>query len=136
MSPRTRNGLIVGGIAAVVGTAVWLKTMGSVPRYAREADESLGDLAFYPVMMFLAFIGGAIAPRRAWLVGLMLGLPALILSPWTAPRGENDDVWLFIPPVLAVFDVMLIGIAWLGGLVRDSFEQAFEESRTGKKTRL
>jgi flagellar biosynthesis protein FliQ len=87
-------------------------------------------------MMFLAFIGGAIAPRRAWLVGLMLGLPALILSPWTAPRGENDDVWLFIPPVLAVFDVMLIGIAWLGGLVRDSFEQAFEESRTGKKTRL
>jgi len=38
---------------------------------------------------------------------MVLGLLPLLLSPWTAPRGDNDGLWILIVPLLAVFMFVL-----------------------------
>jgi len=45
-------------------------------------------------------------------------LPALVLAGWTAPRGDNDGLWILWFPLLFVF-LLALGVAgvvggWLG----------------------
>ena len=70
------------------------------------------------MLLGAALFGGLLAPRRATLVGAMLGLPPLLMSPWTTPRGDNDGLWLLIVPELFVFVYVLIATAGLGAWLR------------------
>ncbi len=49
---------------------------------------------------------------------MVLGLLPLLLSPWTAPRGDNDGLWILIVPLLAVFMFVLVAVAALGAWIR------------------
>jgi len=63
------------------------------------------------VLLVAALVIGFVAPTHAWLLGALLGLPGLLLSPWTAPRGDNDGLWVLIIPTLGVFVLVLMGVA-------------------------
>lgn len=96
--------------------------MALAPRYDYGPDQDMGDPTLYFVILLMAALGiGYVAPKRSWLVGVLLGLPGLVLSPWTAPRGDNDGLWLLIVPMLGVFVVILIAMARIGSWVRSHF---------------
>jgi CHASE2 domain-containing sensor protein len=119
MPKRATDGIVAtGAVATAVGLATWLLTMASASRYSYGADQDLGDPALWPVLLAAALVGGFIARRRPWLIGAGLGLPGLLLSPWTAPRGDHDGLWILIVPYLAGFVVVLIGVAVVGQRVR------------------
>ena len=113
-----RRTMVVAIVGLVFGLLVWIITMASAPRYSYYEHGDSGNAAYFPVMLIAALLGGLIAPRRPWLVGLMLGLPAFVLAPWTAPRADNDGLWVLIVPILAVFLVLLALVATGGGWIR------------------
>jgi hypothetical protein len=115
MPKREMPGIVAtGAVATAVGLATWLLTMANAPRYSYGADQDLGNPALLPLLLGAALVGGFLVRRRPWLIGAGLGLPGLLLSPWTAPRGDNDGLWILIVPELAVFVVVLIGVATVG----------------------
>jgi hypothetical protein len=109
-----RNGFetaLTGIVAGTVGLVTWLATMASAPRYSYGASQDVGNGTLFPILLGAAVGGALVAPRRAALVGAMLGLPGLVLSPWTAPRGDNDGLWILIVPFMGVFTVVLVATA-------------------------
>lgn len=102
---------LTGIVAGTVGLVTWLATMASAPTYSYGAGEDMGNGALIPILLGAALGGGFVAPRRAALAGAMLGLPGLVLSPWTAPRGDNDGLWILIVPFMGVFTVVLVATA-------------------------
>jgi hypothetical protein len=105
-------------LAALAGLVVWLVTMADAPRYSHGMNQNLGNPALFPILLGLAIVGGYTVRRRAWIVGVMLGIPGLVLSPWTAPRGDNDGLWLLIVPFMAAFCIVLVLGARLGAKAR------------------
>jgi len=100
--------------AAGTGLATWVATMATAPRYSYGPGQDLGGSAYYLVLFVAALAGGFVAPARASLVGLMLVLPGLALAPRTAPRGDDDGLWVLIFPLLCVFALVAIAVARVG----------------------
>lgn len=98
-------------VAGAIGLVTWLATMASAPRYSYGAEQDMGDGALFPVLLAAAVLGGLVAPHRPEFVGAMLGLPSFVLSPWTAPRGDDDGLWLLIVPTMASFTAVLVAVA-------------------------
>jgi uncharacterized membrane protein YfcA len=94
-------------------------TMGSAPRYSYGVHQAMGNAALVPVLIILALVGGYVVRHPAGLVGFMPGLPGLLLSPWTAPRGDDDGLWLLIIPTLAGLLPVLVFGAKIGARVAD-----------------
>jgi hypothetical protein len=111
-------------IGVVVGLTAWLTLVGSAQRYSYGADQDMGSSAYYWVLPVAAVVLGFVLPKEAAIVGAMLGLPGLALSPWTAPRGDNDGLWLLIVPFLAIFTLILVGVASFGAWLRDKTTSA------------
>jgi hypothetical protein len=63
-------------------------------------------------------MGAMFGSQRLLAVSLGLGVPPLVLSPWTAPRGDGDGLWVLWVPLLALFLLALAVAAWLGGTAR------------------
>lgn len=119
VGPTKRNAAILAA-AVAAGTAAWIACFASLPRYSDEATGNIRSVSFWPSMVALAFaIGFAAGPRSSRIGGLLVGLPALLLAPWTAPRGDNDGLWLLIVPMLAFFVAVLVVVAYCGGLTRE-----------------
>ena len=120
-----RRIVLVVALSPLFGLVVWLVTFASQPRYSYTQSASTAPgWWFVCSLVGAALVGGWLAPRVGWLVGLMLGLPPLVLSPWTAPRGDNDGLWLLIVPMLAVFIVVLVGASSLSGWFRERIDGA------------
>ena len=85
---------------------LWLVTMASVPRHSVR-PEQLGHTGWFELgCLAVAVLGGAIRPRAAGVIGVMVVVPGLVLSPWTTPRGDDDGLWLLIVPFLVVFTLV------------------------------
>ena len=114
--------------AAVAGLAIWWATMASAPRYSFGADEDSGSGWLFPLLLGAAVVAGALNVDRADIAGMAVGLPGAVLSPFTAPRGDNDGLWILIIPMM-VAAVFALGAAasvaaglrtWLVRSVKDS----------------
>lgn len=114
---------VAGVVSAAVGISAWIVTMASAPRFSYGAEQDLGNRAFFGILLASALIGGFLLPTCATVIGLALGLPALLLSPWTAPRGDNDGLWVLIVPALFVFLFVLVLIARAGAWLREHLRQ-------------
>lgn len=110
--------VVVAAGAAVVSLVAWYAFMASAPRYSHAPHQDLGNAALLPVLVVAATIGGIFIPRHATLIGVMLVAPALLLAPWTAPRGDNDGLWLLIVPILALFMGVTVFAARAGAWCR------------------
>ena len=53
------------------------------------------------------------------LLALALSLPQVVLAFWTAPRGDNDGLWVLWMPLLLLFGAFLVIPTWLGGWFRE-----------------
>jgi hypothetical protein len=115
---QRRPSVVAGVVAGAVSLISWYVTMASVPRYSDGPHEDMGSAALFAVLFAAAAIGGVIAPRHARVIGVMLVAPALILSPWTAPRGDSDGLWILIVPMLALFMLVTLGAAHAGAWLR------------------
>lgn len=111
-------------VSAAVGLSAWIVTMASAPRFSYGVEQDLGNSAFFWVLMASALIGGFLLPSCATVIGLALGLPALLLSPWTAPRGDNSGLWILIVPALLVFVFVLVLITRSGAWLRERLRLA------------
>ena len=110
---------VVGVVSAAAGLSVWMVTMASAPRFSYAAEQDLGNSVFFWILLAAALIGGFLLPSCATVIGFALGLPALLLSPWTSPRGDNDGLWILIVPALFVFLFVLVLVARAGAWMRE-----------------
>jgi hypothetical protein len=113
--PLNRSQWMVFVFAAIVGLAVWLPTMALQPAYERGVHDANGSPLFLPLMLIAAFVLGAVFYRNWQVVALAFLLPQFVLAPWTAPRGDNDGLWVLILPLLIVLFVIEQALAALAG---------------------
>src|SRR5262245_43801628 len=119
MSRRAMFTTALSGLtAATIGLVTWVVTMASAPRYSYDPEDMGESTVYFVVLLLAALAMGFVAPRHSWLLGALLGLPGLLLSPWTAPRGDDDGLWLMIIPTLGLFVLLLLPVAGLGAWVR------------------
>lgn len=113
--------LFIATVAGLTGFVTWMATTASAPRFSSGEDLDMGSPALFPILLAAALLGGFVQ-RRPWLIGTMLGLPGLILAPWTAPRGDGDGLWILIFPLLVSFLFVLVAAAaagtWIGSRCR------------------
>lgn len=119
MSRHGSVGMFVSGAAAAaVGLVAWMHTIAAAPRYSYGDEQDMGSSVFFVLLLGAALVGGFVVPSRASLIGTWVGVPGLMLAPWTAPRGDNDGLWIMIVPILAVFVLVLIAAASAGRWTR------------------
>jgi len=109
----TRKDRLVLACSGAVGLVAWWWAMASAPRYS--VDGEGGSSLYWWALVAAAAIAGLVAPARAALVALALGGPGLALAGWTAPRGDNDGLWLLIFPMLAAWVLVLAVVAEVAG---------------------
>ncbi len=62
---------------------------------------------------------GTFDPKSSHLrVGLLMAAPGILLAAWTAPRGDNDGLWLLWFPLLCISSFLLAGFHWMGSIAR------------------
>jgi hypothetical protein len=87
------------------------------------AQDDTSAPAFWWLMLLCEFgLGVAFGPRRVGHIALGLALVPLVLSPWTAPRGDGDGLWMLWIPALALFPLVLALPAWLGSAARQRLQ--------------
>lgn len=121
-----RQRTVVGAVSAVIGVSVWVVTMASAPRFSSGVEQDLGSNAFFWILLAGGLVGGFLLPSCATVIGVALALPALLLSPWTAPRGDDDGLWILIVPALLVFLLVVVLVARLGAWLRERVSQRSE----------
>ena len=96
-------------VAAALGIALWVGLV-VVP-------EDTGGAAFLPCVLLTAFALGLTTSTgsEAWQVGVGLAGGPLVLALWTAPRGDNDGLWLLWYPLLAALVLVLSLAALVAG---------------------
>lgn len=123
--PRSRAHWIAFVVSAAVGLAIWVP----VAMQPREQLYPIGPKSEFPAswfpLMLLAPIVLGFVFSRAWpVVPTGIVLPQFVLAPWTAPRGDNDGLWVLIFPTLAaLFGYALVvagASAWVGRRLRRS----------------
>lgn len=115
---------MVGVVSAALGLSVWIVTMASAPRSSYGAEQDMGSNVFFWILLAAALIGAFLLPSCAIVIGFALGLPALLLSPWTAPRGDNDGLWILIVPALLAFLFVLVLVARTGAWLRERLSRS------------
>lgn len=121
-TPDRRTQIAVAIVVGCLSVTLWWATMASAPRFSHGPHEDMGDTVIFPLLLLASLVGGALIPKHANLIGVMLVAPALLLSPWTAPRGDNDGLWLYIVPALAVLMGLCVLLARAGAWVRSRIE--------------
>lgn len=117
--PTSPRGRAVVAAFVAVSVVTWMTTMASAPRYSYGPKEDMGHGAVLVlVLVGAALIGGVLLPERPLMIGLALGLPSLALSPWTAPRGDNDGLWALVIPFMALLVPVLCVVAAVGAIAR------------------
>lgn len=110
MSSRARPvDVVSAGASLGIGLATWVVTMASAPRHS--ASDTGEPFLYFAALTALAAVAGAALPRSGVSAAARLGLPGLVLSPWTAPRGDDDGLWILIVPMLFGFVVALAIVA-------------------------
>lgn len=104
---------VLFAIALVAGTALWLAL---VPNDNPSADAR--NPAYWWLAIGVATVLGALmGSDQSASVGSAVALPALALAPWTAPRGDNDGLWVLWFPLLFGFLLLLAGAGAMGGWI-------------------
>ena len=113
---RRQDGIAPAVISGALAVGLWFAL---VPH--TDADNAEARVpAFWWIMVAAAFVLGlAFGPSRAVVVAGALALPQFVLAFWTAPRGDNDGLWVYWMPLLLVFGACLVLPAWAGGRVRE-----------------
>lgn len=106
-TPRHWQRLIV---AALVGLGLWFGLVVA-------PNDSEGTAFLWSSVLAAVALGLTTSTDgEAWLVGVGLAGPAFALALWTAPRGDNDGLWLLWLPILAGMMLPLTVAAWVAGL--------------------
>jgi len=96
-------------VATVVGIALWVGLV-VVP------EDTGGTVFLWSSLLAAVALGlTTSSDAEAWQVGVGLAGPPLVLAFWTAPRGDNDGLWLLWLPLLAGLVLLLTLAAWVAG---------------------
>lgn len=104
-----RNALPLG-LCAVAGTLVWVLTV------VGRTGEELVPVTFWLSMLVVGVVGGLVTegvPSPTVSITTFSG--PMVLALWTAPRGDNDGLWVVIEPLL-LFAAALV--TWSIDLIR------------------
>ncbi len=108
-------------VSAVVGIGLWFALVPHKHHHSAAPRVS----AYWWIMIAAAAVLGLVFGRsRAVGVACALAAPQFLLALLTAPRGDNDGLWVLWLPLLVGFGVLLILPAYLGGWVRDRIRSA------------
>ncbi len=73
---------------------------------------------FIWAIILAAFFAGLFSGAKERTIAIALALPPLILAIWTAPRGDDDGLWILIFPFLLFSGALCYCLARLGANIR------------------
>ena len=116
MDINRQDGVAPAVVSGVLAVVLWFAL---VPH--TDADNAEARVpAFWCIMVGVAAVlGVAFGRQRALIVAATLSVPQFVLAFWTAPRGDNDGLWVLWMPLLLLFGAFLLIPAWAGGWLRD-----------------
>jgi hypothetical protein len=103
-------------VAVLAGLGIWMATMATVPDGAYVS--SARTMLLWVAMIVAAAALGYALPGDGELIALGLVGGPLLTAGWTAPRGDEDGLWVLFFPYLVFMGFVLLLIAWLAGRLR------------------
>jgi hypothetical protein len=104
-----------------IGVVAWLG-LGAVPGINNRNYS--GGFYFVGVIASALFLG-VIDPKSSHIrVGFLMAVPGLLLAAWTAPRGDNDGLWILWFPLLGISIFLVAGFHWIGSIARRAREHS------------
>ena len=98
-------------VTLVIGAADWI-VLVAIP--ARD-NPNLSGGSYFVALFLSALALGVVAPRGHYFqTSAVLVLPAIVLTGWTAPKGDNDGLWTLWFLFLVVGIGPTAGCNWLG----------------------
>jgi hypothetical protein len=101
-----------------IGLAEWI-VLVAIP--ARGNPNYSGALFFLAALASALVLGAADSKSPHIRAGLFMAIPCLLLAGWTAPRGDNDGLWILWFPFIVISALLLAGCHRVGSAVRRSF---------------
>jgi hypothetical protein len=102
-----------------IGLVEWIGLSAIPGRHNANYSGAYYALALLVSAMILGFANPTTPHFEA---GVLMVAPGLLLAAWTAPRGNNDGLWILWFPLLAVFIPLGAGIHWAGARIRRAVE--------------
>ena len=78
--------------------------------------------AYWIVAVAVAGLVRVAAGRRAVAAGAAYAMPQVALTPFTAPRGDDDGLWVLWIPLMVGFGVVLLLVATGAARLRERGE--------------
>lgn len=103
-------------LAGVAGLTIWMTTMATVPD--GEYVSSTRTMLLWVAMTISAAGLGYVLREDCGLIAVGLVGGPLLVAGWTAPRGDEDGLWVLFFPYLVFMGFVLALIAWLAGRLR------------------
>ena len=111
-------------VAAVLGLGLWIGLV-VVP------DDTGGSAFLWASLLAAVALGlRTWTDSEAWMIGIGLAGAPLLLAPWTAPRGDNDGLWLLVFPLLLGLVFLLTFTAWVSGSSTRRFRRRSSPDRS------
>lgn len=116
MDMKHQNGIAPSVVSGVLAVGLWFALVPHTDPNNAQARVP----AFWWIMIGVAgALGFAFGRRRAVVIALALSVPQFVLAFWTAPRGDDDGLWLLWMPLLLLFGAFLVIPTWVGGSLRE-----------------
>lgn len=118
MDIRRQDGVAPAVVSGALAVTLWFAL---VPHSDANNAEARVPAFWWIMVGVAAVLGAAFGRKRALIVAVALSVPQLVLAFWTAPRGDNDGLWVLWMPLLVLFGAFLIIPTWVGAWLRDRF---------------
>jgi hypothetical protein len=106
-------------LAALVGAVGWIVLVLPIPDRSFEPVDDRGLTILFSVLPLAALALGLTWPEAAsTTIGASLVAGPLAMAPWTAPRYDEDGLWVLVFPSLLVWGVVCAVLAAAGGFLR------------------
>lgn len=102
-------------ISGAVAAVIWLAL---VPQMGQSETADPRVRAFWLVQVGAAVLLGVLRRSQAVSIGIGMTVAQLVAAGYTAPRGDNDGLWLLWFPVILGFGVVLGLAARVGSASR------------------
>ena len=103
-------------VSVVVGIMLWFPL---VPHNDEQSAAPRVSAYWWIIIAAATLLGLVFGKARAPGVAFGLAVSQIVLASITAPRGDNDGLWVLWLPLLAGFGVLLVLPTYCGGWVRD-----------------
>lgn len=104
-------------VSMTISVLIWIPTMAMQPRFSNTPQDPTRGQVYLVLMVLAPVVLGALFSTRWEPIAPALIVPQFLLAPYTAPRGDDDGLWVLIFFALFVGGFASYLAAYLGAAI-------------------